>query len=832
VNLLEKLAGLGLPFVVGEGPKGAKLVILGEALGKTEVEKGKPFVGDAGWLLDDVLRCAKVARSECYVMNVVPTRPPDNKIPRLSELGITLEECIEWCRRRISELRPNCVLALGAVALHALTGHVDITDWRGSILEVDVTEGGKVKVVPTFFPSYVKRMADKTARKEREAQGSVKYTYGSARLSMVIDSKRAWAESKSPGVDRLSRELIVSPSLEQVKDYIQKAMEAPRVSVDVETMGKWVDCVGLAIHPTSAICIPRGEQQWGQQAEMVDSLLSNLLWNHTGLVAQNASFDMTMLLGNHLPIRKLHMDTMTAHHFMYPELPHDLHYLTSIYTKEPFYKWMLGDASRKGDLRERWLYNCLDSATTLEVAEDLVAELIENGVEKEFFGYVMPLFHTVLKMGLRGVLADQEYQSRLKRVLSYLIGRRQTSALKALGLQGKMLREILGTTGDSSTDWPQRTRRKLKKQKFVGFNLNSATQLKTLLYEVWGLSEQFDRKTKKLSVDESALKVLIKGRGTEKCPNPKILQTLLDVRDVRKKKSTYADVELSFDGRLRTLYSVTGTETGRLSSKSNYFGEGWNSQNPPKWFRKIMIPEKGEVILEADLKFAEALLTAWFAKDGATIEAVRQGIDIYRWHAAKALGKAIDQITDTERTLFKPVVLGCGYGLGPNHLAEMLGVSVAKGKELRTMFFRSCPAVLEYQAWVRDQLERTRTLVTPFNRRRTFLGRMGEDLFRKGYAYLPQSTCAEYLNRAMVRVDLQLPEGARCLLQVHDSMVLGVRSDLVSRVNALICRELAVPVLIRDEPLIIPVEIKRSEESWGEMKTVGIYNGFTHGKEI
>jgi DNA polymerase len=130
LNLLEKLAGLGLPIVLGEGPRGAKLVILGEALGRTEVEKGRPFVGDAGWLLDDVLRCAGVPRSETYVTNVVPTRPPDNKIARLPELGVSLEECEEWCRRRISELRPNCVLALGAVALHALTGHREykITD--------------------------------------------------------------------------------------------------------------------------------------------------------------------------------------------------------------------------------------------------------------------------------------------------------------------------------------------------------------------------------------------------------------------------------------------------------------------------------------------------------------------------------------------------------------------------------------------------------------------------------------------------------------------------------------------------------------------------------
>ncbi len=823
MGLLEKLAALGHPIVIGEGPRGAKLLILGEALGKNEVEKLKPFVGDSGYFLDDVLRCASIPRSDCYVMNVIPTRPPDNKVDRLEELGVTLEECQEWCRERIREIQPTCVLALGAVALHTLTGHVDITDWRGSILETDV-RGIPIKVVPTFHPSYVMRMAEKTAKKEREAKGSVKYTYGSARLSMVMDSKRAWLERTSPGVDRLSRELIVSPTLEQVRQYLYKAVEAPRVAVDVETMGKWVDCIGFAIHPTSAICIPRGAQYWSSQSELVDSMLRDFLWNHTGLVAQNASFDMTMLMGNGLPLKRLYLDTQVAHHFMYPELPHDLHYLTSIYTKEPYYKWRLRAAKR---LEDRWLYNAMDAVVTIEVAKALVSELCEIKVEKDFFGYVMPLFHTILKMGLRGVKADVQYQADLKRVLEYLIVRREKKALTQLGLQGKPLDEIFGAPPTLSPKVTLELPKKRRAKRVVLFNLNSATQLKKLLYEKWGFPKQFQRKKKTVTVDDDAIRKLMKGKGTALCPNPRVLENILHVRDARKRKSTYADLELSFDGRLRTLYSVTGTETGRLNSKQDYFGQGWNSQNPPKWFRKIVVPSEGGVLIEADLKFAEALILAWLARDGPTIEAVREkGLDIYKWHAARMFQRAYDQITKQERTLVKPVVLGCGYGLGTDHLAEMLGVSVAKGKELRALFFQSCPAILEYQAWVRDQLEHTRTLVTPFNRHRTFLGRMGEELFRKGYAFLPQSTCAEYLNRALVRVDLQMPKEASCLLQVHDAMVVESQLRSEGTVLRLICDELRIPVIIRDNPLVIPVEIKRSIKSWGHMEEVGVFNEF------
>jgi uracil-DNA glycosylase family 4 len=317
------------------------LLLLGEALGETEVRKLRPFVGDAGWFLDDVLRTARVPRSDCYVMNVVPTRPPENKLSRLGELGLTLGECEEWARGRIAELRPNCVLALGEVALKCLTGQSGITDWRGSILEADVPGGNKVKVVSTFHPSYVKRMGDKTAKKEREGQGSVKYTYGSARLSMAMDARRAWKESQSPELTRLVRDLIVSPTLEKVRSYLTLAKQAKRASFDVETKGKWIDCVGISAEPSSAICVPRGEAYWGPRSDEVENLLREFLWTHTGLVAQNGAFDLTMLLGNGLPVRWLSFDTMIAHHFLHPELPHDLHYLTSVYTKEPFYKWML-----------------------------------------------------------------------------------------------------------------------------------------------------------------------------------------------------------------------------------------------------------------------------------------------------------------------------------------------------------------------------------------------------------------------------------------------------------------------------------------------------------
>lgn len=147
------------------------------------------------------------------------------------------------------------------------------------------------------------------------------------------------------------------------------------------------------------------------------------------------------------------------------------------------------------------------------------------------------------------------------------------------------------------------------------------------------------------------------------------------------------------------------------------------------------------------------------------------------------------------------------------------------------MLFRS--AIGEYQTWVQHQLTQTRVLITPFNRRRLFLGRLGDEIFRKGYAFLPQSTCVEYLNRAMLRVDLRLPKAwGRLVLQVHDSMVLSVKRGYLNEVVQLMVEELALPVIINGVPLVIPTEIKMSDRSWGHMKEVGVFNYFGRENEF
>lgn len=105
-------------IVNGSGPKSARIVFVGEAPGEQEDLKGVPFVGRAGQFLDSMLAEVGIERSRVFITNVVRCRPPSNRKPRDDEI----ERCLLNLAAELSELRPKIVVALGSVALKALTG--------------------------------------------------------------------------------------------------------------------------------------------------------------------------------------------------------------------------------------------------------------------------------------------------------------------------------------------------------------------------------------------------------------------------------------------------------------------------------------------------------------------------------------------------------------------------------------------------------------------------------------------------------------------------------------------------------------------------------------
>ena len=125
--------GLGqtrLHSVPGEGDPRAGFVCVGEAPGATEDETGRPFVGRAGKLLDDILKAIGFRREDVFICNVLKCRPPNNRDPEPLELA----GCSPYLHRQLDVIRPRVILALGRPAAHALLrSNASLGDLRGKL---------------------------------------------------------------------------------------------------------------------------------------------------------------------------------------------------------------------------------------------------------------------------------------------------------------------------------------------------------------------------------------------------------------------------------------------------------------------------------------------------------------------------------------------------------------------------------------------------------------------------------------------------------------------------------------------------------------------------
>lgn len=136
-------------LVFGEGAANARLMFIGEAPGAEEDLQGRPFVGAAGQVLNNMLNKLGLAREEVYITNVVKSRPPGNRDPEPDEIAA----CLPYLKKQIAAIRPRVIVTLGKIATQALLGVKEpITKMRGQWQRYD-----HIRVMPTFHPSYLQR---------------------------------------------------------------------------------------------------------------------------------------------------------------------------------------------------------------------------------------------------------------------------------------------------------------------------------------------------------------------------------------------------------------------------------------------------------------------------------------------------------------------------------------------------------------------------------------------------------------------------------------------------------------------------------------------------
>jgi DNA polymerase len=141
--------------VIGEGDPDAEIMFIGEGPGRKEAETGRPFVGNAGQVLDELLASIGLDREEVYITNVVKDRPPGNRDPRAAEI----ELYAPFLLRQIEIIQPDVIATLGRFAMDFILKLYDlpqrgqrIGELHGEVLTAEAPYGD-VTVVPLYHPA-------------------------------------------------------------------------------------------------------------------------------------------------------------------------------------------------------------------------------------------------------------------------------------------------------------------------------------------------------------------------------------------------------------------------------------------------------------------------------------------------------------------------------------------------------------------------------------------------------------------------------------------------------------------------------------------------------
>ncbi len=141
--------------VFGEGPANPILMVVGEGAGPTEDECGRPFAGEAGLMLTNIIRAMGLDRErDCYVTTVLKCRIPDGSTPTPDVIG----RCRPYIEKQVALVRPRFILAMGQTAASVLAGSPSITRLRGRFLMA-----GDTPLVVTYHPSTL--LKDPTMKK-------------------------------------------------------------------------------------------------------------------------------------------------------------------------------------------------------------------------------------------------------------------------------------------------------------------------------------------------------------------------------------------------------------------------------------------------------------------------------------------------------------------------------------------------------------------------------------------------------------------------------------------------------------------------------------------
>lgn len=805
--------------VPGRGSRTSRIIIVGEAPGADEELSRMPFVGTSGKELDKLLREAGIDRDECYVTNVCQYRPPENEMAKwltdkktdVKKLGYKeingryahplVEEGRLVLLEDIAAIKPDIVVGLGNTPLWALTGNWGVTNWRGSEMKLDLwvddphdIEQGRIKrqvrFVPTFHPASVLRNWQ-------------------TRPQVLHDLKQRVSKRLKQGFVDPSFRFNTNPTFEEVLNLLS-TLEGD-VCGDIETAAGTTICLGLAWSDRDSLCIPFRHAdgvRWSREeiAEMMAMLQkrrSSMNW-----IGQNWNYD-AQYIEEDFKLKLLNdFDTYIAQSVLFPGVERSLGFLSSMYCEwHQYWKEDAKDWGRIADFDGLFTYNCRDCVSNWEVAQ-IQRKMIQHAKLEKQFSERMKYSRYVYQMMRNGVNRDPERTKKMDSEASEAIHQRELFVAETCGKP---------------------------------VNFNSPKQVADLFYKQLGCKVVKKRGTGKPTTDDEALK-----KVSEDYPqHAPLALAILESRSLQKLQSTFLRAELDPDGKFRSSWMATGTETFRLTSSGNAFHRGGNLQNVTDGkhthsgrklpnLRSTIVPDPGYTIFNCDLERADLQVVAWEADDAQLKDVLKRHGDIHLVNAVELSnlkGVPYDECFPTHpnyeehkakfeqpRHFAKTFVHGTNYGGTARTMAIGAKCTVHEADLAQRRWFAAHPGIKAWHQRTQAQLMAFRTVTNRFGYRRIYFDRI-DGMLPEALAWLPQSTVSILISLMQMAIEDELADQPdfSMIMQGHDSVIgqyLTTNEGLIlPRFHS--ASKIAIPY---PDPLYIPLELSTSLSSWGELE--------------
>ena len=490
------------------------------------------------------------------------------------------------------------------------------------------------------------------------------------------------------------------------------------------------------------------------------------------------TYDAKKIIGNTKIYINSSFDVSIAGYILNYNIKDDLAFLAN----QLDYQIEFFDVSKKNNFanKEEVVKKCL---FLYNIEEKLKNKLIEENQIDLFKNIEMPLIKVLADMEITGIKVDN---NELKKM-----GEEFTVKLELLE------KEIYNLAGTE-------------------FNINSPKQLGEILFDKLQLAKGKKNKTG-YKTDVKVLEKLAE--------NYPIAEKILEFRGLAKLKNTYIDgLEncILNDGKIHTIYKQTLTRTGRLSSAEP------NLQNIPvrdelgRKIRKAFVPSN-DLLLSADYSQIELRILAHISKCPKLIQSFIDGLDIHTKVASDIYGISKEEVTKTMRRTAKAVIFGIVYGISGFGLGENLHISRKDAESFINKYFEIYPEVKKYTEDIVKYAHENGYVKTLFNRKRILdeinnpnymIKSMGE---RMAMNTPIQGTSADIMKMAMINVHHRFEKEnikSKILLQVHDEIIVDVKSNELEQVKKIIKEEME-NVYKLDVPLKVEID---TGTNWYEAK--------------